>query len=678
MFCKNCGSELKEGATVCAVCGTEVKAIGEAGIVPETGTNGSTPGGEPVNTPAGMVPGASAGTSESASTGAADSAQTGAKKLHRKGRKKWIALAAVAAVAVIAGICCLLYFTGDAYKCKKAMKLADDCLKEKEYSDALEYYDEALDLDETQWEAYLGSAECYLEQEKYNDALKLLKKGIKEAKGEKDEDVAEAFLKDVAVKQEEAYVLGVDTLVEKADYSGAYSLLNEGIEETGSDVLEKKRSEVYSAEAEHYLEQSDYDSALAVLAQGYEVTQDTVLAEERSQVYLALARENMAQGAYDSALVVLTEGYEATQDNALLKEKSQVYLTLARENMAQGAYDLALAILAEGYEATQDNALLEEKGQVYLAWSDAYLQSDVLTAVQILESGIEATGSEELAARKEYVEANVSVAKVTRYDFSGNLMEVEEYSPEGLLLQDTLYDSGYLNLRWEYTYDEAGNELSGTQYDSDGDVAGWYEYTYGGNGKVQSKAFYCTDWIGRTYVFEEYTYDEAGRERSYAYYDSKSLLGEQIYDEYGKIVKDYWSDGMEIESDSEITYEYDDAGHFLKGTWYDTVSDSVWRIEEYTCDESGHVLRVTRDGVLYEEYTYDASGNVLSATQYGYGSNDSWEKTYDSFGNVVSLKKSEEYYYSDMGYDLGLISRHDAYGYDRSCTWTYEYVYTGL
>ncbi len=636
MFCRNCGSELKEGDTVCAVCGTEVKAIGEAGTVPETGTNGITPGGDPVNTSAGMVPGASAGTLESAATGAADSSQTGAKKPRRKGRKKWIALAAVAAVAVVAVICCLLYFTGDAYKCKKAMKLADDCMKEKEYSDALEYYEEALDLDETQWEAYLGSAECYLEQEKYNDALKLLKKGIKEAKGENDEDAAEAFLKDAAVKQEEAYVLGVDILVENADYSGAYSLLDEGIEETDSDVLEKKRSEVYSAEAEHYMEQSDYGSALAVL----------------------------------------TEGYEATQDNALLEEKSQVYLTLARENMAQGAYDLALAILAEGYEATQDNALLEEKGQVYLAWSDAYLQSDVLTAVQILESGIEATGSEELAARKEYVEANVSVAKVTKYDFSGNLMEVEEYSPEGLLLQDTLYDSGYLNWRWEYTYDEAGNELSGTKYDSDGDVAGWYEYTYGGNGKVQSKAFYCTDdWIGRTYVIEEYTYDEAGRERSYAYYDSKSLLGEQIYDEYGKIVKDYWSDGMGLESDSEITYEYDDAGHLLKGTWYDTVSDSVWRIEEYTCDESGHVLRVTRDGVLYEEYTYDASGNVLSATKYGDYGNDSWERTYDSFGNVVSLKKSEEYYYSDMGYNLGLISRHDAY--DRSCTWTYEYVYTG-
>ena len=165
---------------------------------------------------------------------ALESAQTGAKAARRPGKKKWIALAATATVAVIAGLFCLLYFTGDTYQCKKAMKLAAACLEEEEYRDALKHYKDALELDETQWEAYLGSAECYLAQGKYEDALKILKKGAKLAEDDEDGDAAEAYLEEASKEQEEAYVLGVDTLVGQADYSGAHSLLEEGIEETDS------------------------------------------------------------------------------------------------------------------------------------------------------------------------------------------------------------------------------------------------------------------------------------------------------------------------------------------------------------------------------------------------------------------------------------------------------------
>lgn len=635
MFCKNCGNELKEGAAFCAACGAAVRAREEAVPAPEAGANGSTP--------------------EEVSAGASGSGQTGAKKPRRAGRKKWIALAAAAAVAVIAGLCCFLYFTGDAYQCKQAMKHAAACLEEKEYRDALEYYEEALDLDETHWEAYLGSAECYLAQGNYEDALKLLKKGTKRAKDDKDEDAAEAFLKEASEKQEEAYVLGVDTLVKKADYSGAYSFLDEGIKETGSSALKKKLSEVYSAEAEQYLERSDYEEALAVLA----------------------------------------EGYEATQDTSLLEKKSQVYLELARENMAQGAYESALAVLAEGYEATRDTALAEEKGQVYLAWSDAYLQSDVLEAIRILENGIEATGSEELAAREEYVKANVRATKAWRYDSEGRLLVVEEYSPEGVLLLQDIYDGYNEHLLCENTYDEAGNELSGTEYNSYGAVSAWFEYTYGGNGKVQSKALYRTDRNGNSYIAEECTYDEAGQERSDAYYDvdwdgNTYLWLEEIYDEYGKTLKTYYNN-REFESGIEITYEYDGSGHLLKSTWYDAADGSVQSRREYTCDEDGHVLRVTRYGYGYgydgseenlegwDEYTYDASGNVLSATVYGSDGEvrDGWERTYDSFGNVASLKMMDEHS-SLLGEweDLGLISRDEPFNY-KSGTWTYEYAYIG-
>ncbi|MCM1534726.1 MAG: zinc-ribbon domain-containing protein [Clostridium sp.] len=123
MLCKNCGKEINKGALYCEYCG---------------------------------------------------------KNIENDGVKRAVAIAALLlALGTAAGV---FYFTGDAYVSRKNLKLAEKCYEEEEYEEALSYCREALERDFALTDAYLLQADILQAEEKFEEAVQNLEKGLTRTK----------------------------------------------------------------------------------------------------------------------------------------------------------------------------------------------------------------------------------------------------------------------------------------------------------------------------------------------------------------------------------------------------------------------------------------------------------------------------------------------------------------
>lgn len=226
MFCRQCGKEIADGARFCKYCGASQGA-----------------GNQPV------------AAKPQAGTAVGNTSQTSCqKKLPRKGPKKGkggiiAALVVVILLVIAAGVGAVLYFTSDSYQIKKNLKLADECFAEEEYEEALDYYKAALKLDRSLVEAYLGSADIYIEKSEYQNAVDILEKGLDKVRGKKKDALEERL--------EDAYSLWVTALVSREDYDGARAVLDEGVPEAGAATDSVESSKTEDTPASEVLESSE-------------------------------------------------------------------------------------------------------------------------------------------------------------------------------------------------------------------------------------------------------------------------------------------------------------------------------------------------------------------------------------------------------------------------------------
>lgn len=168
-----------------------------------------------------------------------------------------------------AGVGAVLYFTGDDYQINRNLRLAGDCYVSGEYEEALFYYEEALQVDRSLAEAYLGSADVYLEEAGYQDAAKILEKGLKNVRGREKaalrERLAEHLDADVLagerrrVDQAETGVpVGEDGSVQGSETHGEESL-GEEISSRGEELPREK----ISSQAEEHLQSGGDNESLA-------------------------------------------------------------------------------------------------------------------------------------------------------------------------------------------------------------------------------------------------------------------------------------------------------------------------------------------------------------------------------------------------------------------------------
>ena len=347
MFCSNCGKEIEEGAAFCSSCGAAVPVEPAASEAPAAPAASVTP----------TAPEASAAPPE-ALTGAVVSAapvDNGAKNTKKEktpGKKKGKGGLIVAIVLIVLILCIgvgsALYFTGDNYKTKKYLKLANAYYEEGEYDDALDYYEQALELDSTLLEAYLNSADVYLSTGDYKEAVSLLKKAIKNFKNADDEEAMEELIDMLA----EAYLAGIEEELGDHAFDTAHKLAKNGLKDTDNKVFSKKQVEIYGAEADYYMQSHDYYSALYTLENGYEDTGDDSLMEKRLDIYKLAADNYLQDGDYRGALSMLQTGYYATGDSGLTERLTDVYLAYAESYAAGQDYDTAIQILSEGQAVT--------------------------------------------------------------------------------------------------------------------------------------------------------------------------------------------------------------------------------------------------------------------------------------------------------------------------------------
>ena len=243
-FCEQCGAQLQEGSVFCSKCGAstgmQVQNTGEkiSDAVPEiTFASGAQ------------------------QVGSVQPVQEKNDKKEKKG-KKAVIMAVVAAVAVMAllGTGVTLYLRSDGYQCKKNMQLAEKSYEAEEYKEALAYYKDALALDDTLVDAYLKSADIYVAEEDFEDALKILKKGMKKIEDEESRNILNEELVEV-------YLAEADYFLKIEEYGQAANALKAGQEDVeNSDALENKLVEVYLAEADYFLKIEEYGQAANVIS----------------------------------------------------------------------------------------------------------------------------------------------------------------------------------------------------------------------------------------------------------------------------------------------------------------------------------------------------------------------------------------------------------------------------
>ncbi len=219
MFCLKCGREIEPGMAFCPECGAPAPSAGAAQTGVPAGAQAGMPQGAPGSGQTGGIPGAMSPIPPDRPAG--------------KNKGPVIALIVLLALLVAAGIGAAVWFlAGD--KTERLLDKADAALKDKEYEDALDAYEEVLKREDDNVDAYLGSAEAYLAQDEYEKAVDILADGMKANK--KDEDALGDLAKQLVTVCQD----GADYYMDEEDEEAARKLLESGMDELERYGLDKE------------------------------------------------------------------------------------------------------------------------------------------------------------------------------------------------------------------------------------------------------------------------------------------------------------------------------------------------------------------------------------------------------------------------------------------------------
>lgn len=320
----------------------------------------------------------------------------------------------------------------------------------------------------------------------------------------------------------------------------------------------------------------------------------------------------------------------STQDEEM-QQKAQESIAYGKERMEEGDYDTALQYFSEAlsYGAVDDE-------EVYNLMSDTYLQKgDAVNAMQVLNMGIEQTGSIILDTRRAYIVDHTNVRRL------------EQYSNSVLVLLEE--------------YDEYGNIVTQEYHDKSGNLTEWGEYAYWSGLLSYEEHYY-----GSGMLKSSTAYDEYGREMEYYYYNEQGALQEHSVCQY--------------------------SGSLLsRRLYYDNQGKMQWW-KEYEIDQNGYVSRDishNTDGSVssWQDYEHDESGNLIyTAGFHGNGSkNASVSYEFDEYGNMIQMDNydgSDNFEWGERyGYEYDMFGnpiKKYQYSGDSSDVideWDYSYLY---
>ena len=241
MYCPECGRQIPEGGSFCPYCGT----------------------------PAGGNP---AGGDETLAEEPEKTVHFGRFQLTgEKGKLRILIFAAAAFVVVVV---LLLVFRSPAATMKRQMDIGSRYLEEGDFEQAVMAYKEALDIDPTAGEAYIGLAKAYAGSKDHENEILILRTGIEKAADGDDRTLLQTMMTDSL----DQLVAEAKDLFRSGDTDGAEALYELVLS------ADPERGEVYSGLADIDEAGSNIQKAVTDLNRGVTALQDNDDAESKQWV----------------------------------------------------------------------------------------------------------------------------------------------------------------------------------------------------------------------------------------------------------------------------------------------------------------------------------------------------------------------------------------------------------
>ncbi len=481
-----------------------------------------------------------------------------------------------------------------------------------------------------------------------------------------------------------------DELMSEDAYSEAIAEYEKALDIQKSKEVKKALVKAYVAYAGELNGKKEYSDAVDAVEKAFKYDEDNADAqEELLTAYLGMGRQSLKSGAYEEAEVLFDKVMTLDGDNAdAMEGLKECYIDYAEAAAEIGDYTNAMSYYRQVQEWDDTNAAAY-RGIAHLT----ALQGDPLGAMSILEEGLMYNdGDAALLEEQNYLlEHTVKLSCETSY--ADGVRSYYECDAEGVILHSWGYDAnGQLND--EAVYNSDGNCVSSKnywngkltyesscEYDGQGNLKRYYEYSSNGTYVRNSQTDYSYDdksnlvWQRTVYNGNEDYYSETNNSydvegklisSNYEYCDPTTQYYESYaytyqYNEHGDITEEYWRDAYsDAFTSSEYTYQYDDRG----------------RMVFKSCHSEGQDAWSYGDSKDY--YTYDDEDRVIESREYWsdvWGDSGEWHTQTEYYADdTVSRRYTtgtdgyrSETYYNEQG---NLISSETTYDGGNSVTYT--------
>jgi antitoxin component YwqK of YwqJK toxin-antitoxin module len=255
------------------------------------------------------------------------------------------------------------------------------------------------------------------------------------------------------------------------------------------------------------------------------------------------------------------------------------------------------------------------------------------------EEGVDREGKEILTQTVSF-DSNGNVLEHIQYFPDGSIEDkvVNEYSAEGKLLEEVLFDQGdELAERRTMEYDEKGRPAKETKHYQDG-AQDFIDYRYDEAGHLVEKIY--GDDSGWTEKREVYSFENDRLTTACEFDDEDKLTGETtvVYNQEGKMEESSeWPAG---EQGGRKVTVFNEKGLIDVIKQYSESGKLIARFT-YSYDEKDQVTDITEEtqaGTNTSHTGYDEKGQVIMREEYGANQelNHRVERIYDEEGNLIS------------------------------------------
>lgn len=183
-----------------------------------------------------------------------------------------------------------------------------------------------------------------------------------------------------------------NSYMDELDYEAAIAAYEEAIR------IEPKSEEAYIALANAYIEQGEYEKAIEVLDEGYAQTEAVAISDKKDEIVLLLEEIEEAERQAELAVQAIPTPVPTPLPTEPEVDPYQEKIDHAKQLIENGEPEEAIVELEAAIELEPMNELAyRELAQIYES------QEDYESALEILDKGIENTGSEELISYREQI-----------------------------------------------------------------------------------------------------------------------------------------------------------------------------------------------------------------------------------------------------------------------------------